>query len=238
MASGIKSRGMRRTGKPECAKEQMDEGSRQHRKSTLGRIFLLSPANIAGARAALVLREGGQFELARRLRNAGASLGEVFSFISGLYFRGKLAYAQAFADTRPGVPGTLVITACGGLLPPETHVTLDRLCEISAVDLGLADPRFHDPLVRDARHIAAVGGTNCQFILLGSIATQKYVEPLLEVFGEKLLFPEEFIGRGDLSRGGLMLRCVQTGVELTYVQAVKAVRHGPRPPRLKLQPHH
>jgi hypothetical protein len=65
---------------------------------TSRRIFLLSPANASGVRARLVLGDSGRTELAQRLRNEGAPLGEVFSFISGLYFRGKLTYARAYAN--------------------------------------------------------------------------------------------------------------------------------------------
>ncbi|HEY2931322.1 MAG TPA: hypothetical protein VGK99_06200 [Acidobacteriota bacterium] len=56
---------------------------------------------------------------------------------------------------------------------------------------------------------------------------------LLSVFGERLLFPAEFLGRGDMSRGGLMLRCARSGSELTYVAVSGAVRNGPRPPKLE-----
>lgn len=66
-----------------------------------------------------------------------------------------------------------------------------------------------------------------------SIATPKYVEPLVEVLGERLLFPSEFVGRGEMSRGGLMLRCVKSGKQLTYIPAAMAVRHGARPPSFR-----
>jgi hypothetical protein len=69
-------------------------------------------------------------------------------------------------------------------------------------------------------------------VLLGSVATPKYVEPLLAIFGDKLVFPSEFAGRGDMSRGGLMLRCVRERVELTYVSIATGKRHGPRPAKL------
>jgi hypothetical protein len=69
-------------------------------------------------------------------------------------------------------------------------------------------------------------------VLLGSIASGKYADVLLEVFGTRLKFPVSFVGRGDMSRGGLMLRCVAAGQELEYVPVAGAVRHGPRPPRL------
>jgi hypothetical protein len=59
---------------------------------------------------------------------------------------------------------------------------------------------------------------------------------LMSAFGKRLLFPAEFVGRGDMSRGGLMLRCVEQGTELTYVPAQGAMRQGTRPP--KLPPRH
>jgi hypothetical protein len=55
---------------------------------------------------------------------------------------------------------------------------------------------------------------------------------LLAVLGERLHFPAEFVGRGDMSRGGLLLRAVRAGVELAYLPVAGAVRHGARPPRL------
>jgi hypothetical protein len=69
-------------------------------------------------------------------------------------------------------------------------------------------------------------------VLLGSIASARYVEPLLEVFGARLSVPETFAGRGDMSRGGLLLRCAATGEELVYAPAEGATRHGARPPKL------
>ena len=70
------------------------------------RVYLLSPAHSGGKRAGLLMRGGANFELARRLRSAdGAPLGEIFAFMSGLYFRGKLAYANAFARPPAGPDG-------------------------------------------------------------------------------------------------------------------------------------
>jgi hypothetical protein len=170
--------------------------------------------------------------MALRLRQDGLPLGEVFSFISGLYFRGKLAYAQAFARPPAGAPGVLIITACAGLLPPEQLVTLEDLRAISAGPVEAREPRYRLPLERDGRILAAQIDGNCEVVLLGSIATPKYVEPLLSVFGERLRFPAEFAGRGDMSRGGLMLRCVREGLELTYVPVLTGERHGARPAKL------
>jgi len=200
------------------------------------RIFLLSPANAAGLRAKIVINENASFDLAMRLRNGGASLGEVFSFISGLYFRGKLAYAQAFAHSHRKIPGAFVITASGGLIPPEKVITVEDLAAICAASISASDRLYREPLERDARAIRKIAGPKCEVVLLGSIATPKYVEPLLEIFGERLVFPIEFVGRGDMSRGGLMLRSARSGEQLTYVPVATAVRHGPRPAKLPKLP--
>ena len=196
------------------------------------RIFLLSPANLSGIRAGYILTPNAELNLACRLRRDGVPLGELFSFISSLYFRGKLAYARAFSASPPGVPGSFVITATGGLIPPETVVTLDRLREIASNDIDPDDGRYRDPLDRDCRFLSKRMGNSCDVVLLGSIATPKYVEPLLQIFGERLLFPREFVGRGDMSRGGLMLRCVEANKELLYTPVLTAMRRGSRPTKL------
>ena len=196
------------------------------------RIFLLSPANVAGIRAQYVLGPNAESELACRLRGDGVSLGELFSFVSSLYFRGKLAYAQAFAAPPPNLAGSFVITAAGGLLSPETLVTLDRLREVTGTDIDPSNQSYLAPLLRDCRQLCRVAGDSCDVVLLGSVATAKYVDPLLEVFGNHLLFPVEFAGRGDMSRGGLLLRCVTAGKELAYVPVLNGTRHGPRPTKL------
>jgi hypothetical protein len=196
------------------------------------RIFLLSPANVAGIRAGLVMDGKDDSEMARRLRQDGVPLGQLFSFMSGLYFRGKLAYARAFAASPPDVAGAFVITASGGLVPADTLVTLDRLREISIGSIDPSDERYRTPLHRDAQLLSEAASTNCEIVLLGSIATPKYVDPLLSVFGRRLVFPAEFVGRGDMSRGGLMLRCVQSGEQLTYVRVLEATRRGRKPPKL------
>jgi len=176
--------------------------------------------------------DSAESELSSRLRGAGAPLGEVFSFISALYFRGKLAYARRFANAPPTIDGAFVITACGGLITPETMVTRERLREISANNIDLMNHRYRSLLDRDSQALSEVVGSDCQVVLLGSVATPKYAEPLLRIFGERLLFPAEFVGRGDMSRGGLMLRCVKSGLQLTYLSLATAVCRGPKPPRL------
>ncbi|MDP9338028.1 MAG: hypothetical protein M3P45_04085 [Acidobacteriota bacterium] len=200
------------------------------------RIFLLSPANAGGPRAQMIMSENASFILARRLRNDGLPIGELFSFISGLYFRGKLAYARTFASPPAGVPGIFVITAGRGLVPPETVLSHDEVLEIAGVPVDAGDSRYRRPLERDAQDLFRSAGKRCEVVLLGSIATAKYVEPLLGIFEERLLFPSAFVGRGDMSRGGLMLRAVREATELSYEPVVSAVRHGPRPPKLPKLP--
>ena len=196
------------------------------------RIFLLSPANSSGLRAKLLLRPAAQFDLASRLRSEGAPLGEAFAFISGLYFRGKLAYAAAFSAPPAGMPGCFVITSGYGLVPPETVITVEDLRQIASVPIDAADTRYREPLEKACRTLDEVAGPECDFVLLGSVATLKYLEPMFGIFGHRLLFPEEFVGRGDMSRGGLMLRCARAGIQLTYAPVGNLTRHGPRPPKL------
>lgn len=200
------------------------------------RVFLLSPATLSGARGSRLLEDQAEFDLAVRLRGEGASIGEVFAFVSGLYFRGKSAYSSAFAAPPPGVSGSLVIAAGRGLQPKDAKITLGDLRSMARVSIDAENPLYREPLERDARKLAKQIPPDCEVVLLGSIATPKYLEPLMAVFGEKLLFPSEFAGRGDMSRGGLMLRCVRDGVELDYIPAHSAVRSGARPPRLAKAP--
>jgi hypothetical protein len=196
------------------------------------RIFLLSPANAGGLRAKMIMSENAKFILARRLRNDGLPLGELFSFISGLYFRGKLAYARTYASPPAGVPGIFVITAGHGLVSPDALMTHDEMLEIADVPVDEANARYRGPLERDAHELLRSAGKRCEIVLLGSIATAKYVEPLLGIFDERLVFPSAFVGRGDMSRGGLLLRSVREGAELGYEPVGSAIRHGPRPPKL------
>ncbi|MBV9343123.1 MAG: hypothetical protein JO159_19825 [Acidobacteria bacterium] len=183
-------------------------------------------------RGSLITSEAAQSRLALRVRNQGAPLGEIFSFISGLYFRGKLAYAKKFAEVAGDLPPAYVITACAGLVSSEMIVSLDELRKMCAGDLDAANRQYREALDRDLKVLAQGIADDCQVVLLGSVATSKYVEPLLSVFGERLLFPAEFVGRGDMSRGALMLRSASAGTQLTYVPLARATRHGARPPRL------
>jgi hypothetical protein len=199
------------------------------------RVFLLSPARLDGARANMLFHPRTPFPLATKLRTReGAPIGDVFAFLSGLYFRGKLAYAKRFA--RPPQSkwlgsGALVITANRGIVPVETRVCVEHLEAFRETDIHQDESTFRRPLERDAKLLLDDLGAG-EVVLLGSIASKKYVEPLMGVFDDRLLFPSDFVGRGDMSRGGLLLRRTDAGEELTYIPVRGAVRHGARPPRL------
>ncbi len=192
-------------------------------------VFLLSPARCSGPRADL-LATSLRSELAVELRARGAPVGDVFAWLSALYFRGKLTYARAFARTPRGVPGALVMVPGRGLRPVDEHISAADLTAMGRVDVESA--AFTRPLRRDAAALRALHGEQTRVVLLGSLATGKYVDTLLDVFGADLLFPGAFVGRGDMSRGGLMLRAARSGDELDYVPVAGATRRGRRPPRL------
>ena len=197
-------------------------------------VFLLSPANSGGVRMHLLTRPQAQFALALQLRSEeGASLGECFTFASGLYFRGKRLYAQAFARPPPGTPRGLVITPGRGLVDLNTRVHPEDLRRFAEVPVDPEDARFREPLERDAAALAERLGAEGRAVLLGSVATAKYTQILQRALGERLLFPAEFVGRGDMSRGGLLLRAVRAGEELTYLPVAGAVVKGKRPPKLQ-----
>ncbi|PTY06222.1 hypothetical protein DB347_12300 [Opitutaceae bacterium EW11] len=196
------------------------------------RIFLLSPARAGGKRAALLTNPRASFALAQALQRGDARpLGEIFGFLSGLYFRGKRAYAETFADPPAGETGAWVITPNRGLVPLDAPTTLEELRQFGAVPIDEADERYRGPLLKTGRRLARQ--EECEFVLLGSIGTGKYVNVLLECFGGRLRFPREFVGRGDMSRGGLLLRCVRDRRELEYRPVEGAVLRGKRPPRLE-----
>jgi len=182
------------------------------------RVFLLSPAHLGGERARILLRDEARFDLAMRVKKPeGAPVGEIFAFLSGLYFRGKLTYAAAFAAApRPDVAPAYVITSNRGLTTVHERFNRRDLEELGTVDIDARNEAYRKPLVRDARKLAKkIGG--CEVVLLGSVASTKYIEVLEEIFEERLVFPIDFVGRGDMSRGALMLRAARAGVELPYV---------------------
>ncbi len=143
-----------------------------------------------------------------------------------------MTYAEAFGRAPEGLSGALVISPAEGLRFLHERVTLERLRAWATVDIAEDNPRFTQPLVEHAAALAQAFGAKARFVLLGSVATDKYVRPLSQVFGEQLLFPPDFAGRGDMSRGALLLRAARAGQELEYAPILGAQRHGPRPPAI------
>jgi hypothetical protein len=199
------------------------------------KIFLLSSANASGSRAKSLLRPDATSALSQRLRDAGAPLGEVYRFISSLYFRGKLAYAEKFQNPPVGAHGVYIITAAAGLMLPSATVTLSELEKNSLTPVRAANRDYREPLERDLLALRSRIDPGTEIILLGSVATPKYVEPLLGIFQDQLLFPADFAGRGDMSRGGLLVRCVANEVELRYIPVGSSERRAPRPAKLPPQ---
>lgn len=179
----------------------------------------------------MLVRDGAAHPTALRLAAGTLTLGEGFAFMSGLYFRGKLAYATAFG--RGADVPSFVITPTRGLQQPDVIMTRDLIEEFAGLDVADNEPRYRDPLLADARALASRLPDKARVVLLGSVATSKYLEVLSEALADRLYFPRAFVGRGDMSRGALMLRAAQQGVELEYAALEPSVvRRGPRPPRL------
>jgi hypothetical protein len=117
-------------------------------------------------------------------------------------------------------------------MPADTRIRLADLQDFANVPIDVAEPRYREPLERDVEALSKALAGAGEVVLLGSVATDKYVQILSATFGERLVFPHEFVGRGDMSRGGLMLRCVDEERELVYVPVLNTVRRGARPAKL------
>jgi hypothetical protein len=211
------------------------------------KVFLLSPAIATGRRALQLAAPRASFAAAGRLRSPeGLPIGEAFCFMSALYFRGKLAYARRFASSWAGPPalpeqpgcggqesrvdllqlvpdaGSILIIAPGfGLVTPEWPLTTERLRRLARTPVDPARRGYSSPLRRHARELAARLPAGARIVLLGSIATGKYLDLLLPILGERLLFPRAFAGTGDMRRGAMMLRAAASGEELDYAAAAR-----------------
>ena len=183
------------------------------------RIFVLSPAHCNGLRARWLLRKNSSLALAQRLQTEGVPLSEVFSFLSALYFRGKLAYAQTFARPPVNCGGIFIITPTSGLVRHDTLIQISKLRAFGRGAVDLKNRRYSSTLRSSAKQLAAEIGSECEVVLLGSIASTKYLGLLTPILGAQLRVPAEFIGLGDMSRGGLLLRCVRENRELNYIGA-------------------
>ena len=189
-------------------------------------IFLLSPAFCGGRRAAILLNPSSPAVTSEALRRGRLTLGAAFAFMSGLYFRGKLTYAERFGHA-------YVITPTRGLQPPSMPFTLPLLREFAVGEVSLENRTYRKALERDVQAIAKKLSRSSRVVLLGSVASGKYVDILLPILGDRLRYPTSFVGRGDMSRGGLLLRSAASGEELEYGPLTAGVRpRGPRPPKL------
>ena len=184
------------------------------------RVFLLSPASTSGRRAKQLMSPRAQFPTAQRYQAGEVMIAEAFAFMSALYFRGKIAYALHFG----GADNSYVIAPGFGLVPPTWTLDEKRMKKMSRTDVDIKD-RTYVKTLRDSA--GKLEGSVDEVVLLGSIASGKYVDILLPIFGDRLRFPHAFAGLGDMSRGGLMLRAVRANCELEYVTLDKPRHRGP-----------
>ncbi|HET8773897.1 MAG TPA: hypothetical protein VFP80_08910 [Thermoanaerobaculia bacterium] len=186
------------------------------------KLFLVSPANLSGLRAQQLASPRAKFDAAVRYRSPeGVPIADAFAFMSALYFRGKIAYARHFADPPDGV---LIITSGYGLVPPDWRLNEERMKRMKKIDIDVSARSYAKPLREHARQLASMLAADAQVVLLGSVATGKYVDVLKPILGPWLRFPRVFAGLGDMARGGLMLRAVRADKELEYT-TLDAPRH-------------
>jgi hypothetical protein len=190
------------------------------------RFFILSPATAHGPRAQLLRNPSSGSAFARRVREEGAPLGEVFSFLSGLYFRGKLEYARAFVRSARDVEGVHVITMTDGLRSPDARVSTQELERFALCPEGAT--ASSEALERTAQALAQQANADAEIVLLGSVSTGKYTDILAPIFGERLCFPREILHIGQLARGALFLRRARERRELDYMPVAEIIRAGRR----------
>lgn len=180
-------------------------------------IFLLSPANLGGVRARQLCSKRAKFPAAVAYRNGGVEIAEAFAFMSALYFRGKIAYARRFGSDSGPTPSVLIITPGFGLVGPEWRIDEERMRRLRRTRIDARSRSYRRPLESDLRELVAACDDPTRFVLLGSIATGKYVDVLEPILGTRLLFPRVFAGMGDMQRGSVMLKAARAGEELEYV---------------------
>lgn len=184
------------------------------------RVFLLSPASLGGVRGRRILSGQGDAPLVTALHEGGTvPLGDVYAFISSLYYRGKRAYAEAFAHRPGGGPAVYAITPGRGLVPDPHPVDLTVLEGFAGIDVDPGEEAYVGPLRKTAEGLLHTLPDDATLVLLGSLATPKYLGPLGDVLGPRLIAPRIFAGMGDMQRGSALLRAVRDGVELDYVEA-------------------
>jgi len=187
------------------------------------RIFLLSPASTEGLRAQQLTSPRARFGAAERYRSPeGVTIAEAFTFMSSLYFRGKIGYARHFSSPPPELAlgtqddGILVIAPGFGLVPPSWRITPEEMKKLRRTPVDLKSRAYCAPMKKHVEQLRDLAPA-AWVVLLGSVATGKYVDLLLPALGDRLLFPRDFAGAGDMKRGGMMLRAVREDQELAYV---------------------
>ncbi len=193
------------------------------------KIFLLSPASTGGVRARQLTSPRAEFGAAQRYRSEeGVTIAEAFAFMSALYFRGKILYSLHFARPTPALNdlGVYVIAPGFGLVPPDWRINEERFNVMRKTPVDVKKRSYRKPLETEAKAIASRLEADAEVVLLGSVATGKYVDVLWPIFGNRLRFPVAFAGLGDMSRGGLMLRAVRENKEFEYT-TLDAPRHRP-----------
>lgn len=185
----------------------------------MAKIFLLSPASLTGERARQLLSPDARFDTALQYRTPeGVPIEEAFSFLSSLYFRGKIAYARHFQEPPADLPGAgaLVIAPGFGFVPDGWRLNAQRMEILRRTPIDLKNPAYCEPMRQHAEMLKQALPDDTEVVLLGSIATGKYVDLLLPVFGNRLVFPRCFVGIGDMSRGSILLRAAREDRELEY----------------------
>lgn len=185
-------------------------------------VFLISPADVSGKRAKMMESPRATFDAARKLQSDdGVPIGEAFAFMSALYFRGKLAYANHFQRPSGNLPGTLVITAGRGLVTPDFPVRIADLRRMRRTRIHDKPGKYRNAVRRDALDLEAEASDATLFVLLGSLATGKYLDVLVPILGERLVYPKALIGMGDMKRGATLLNAVRDNRELDYVSPLE-----------------
>jgi hypothetical protein len=123
----------------------------------------------------------------------------------------------------------MIITPTTGLMRPDITIRVPTLRGFARVPIHLKNRRYCSTLKQSASKLAIDTGSDCELILLGSIGTGKYLDILGPIFGSRLRIPREFVGLGDMSRGGLLLRCVRENRQLNYIGAISRTVLNPRP---------
>jgi hypothetical protein len=119
-------------------------------------VFLLSPASPASVRAEQLTSPRARFGAALRFRSEeGVPIEEAFSFMSSLYFRGKITYARHFALPPPelGDTGIFVIAPGFGLVPPSWCITGERMKKLRKTPVDLKNRSYCEPLRQHARQL-------------------------------------------------------------------------------------